>query len=66
MEEIFSSETLVEFRWTIRRFIPDGRNLFKHRCENFKPYIDQIDVDSEDTLYDARIIQTPALHDIGC
>jgi hypothetical protein len=33
-ETIFSSETSVDFHRTMRRYIPEGRTLLSHRCEN--------------------------------
>jgi hypothetical protein len=32
----YSSETSVDFQRTTRRYIPEGRTLHKHRCENLK------------------------------
>jgi hypothetical protein len=37
-EAICSSETLVEFQRTIRRYIPDDGTLHNRRCENLKTY----------------------------
>jgi hypothetical protein len=34
MEEIFSSETPVNFQWTTRRYIPQDIIVRDHRCEN--------------------------------
>jgi hypothetical protein len=34
-----SSETLVDFQQTTRRYVPEDRTLHKNRCENLKSYI---------------------------
>jgi hypothetical protein len=39
MEAICSSETSVDFRLTMRRYIPEDGILHNHRCENLKSYI---------------------------
>jgi hypothetical protein len=39
MEATCSSETLVDFQRTARRYIPQGRTLYNHRCENLKSYV---------------------------
>jgi hypothetical protein len=39
MESICSSETLVDFQRTTRRYIPQDSTLHNHRCENLKLYI---------------------------
>jgi hypothetical protein len=36
MEAICSSESSVDFHWTIRRYIPEDRTLHIFRCENLK------------------------------
>jgi hypothetical protein len=38
METTRSSETPIDFQWTIRRYIPENRTLYNHRCENLKSY----------------------------
>jgi hypothetical protein len=38
MEAIYSSETIVDFQWTTRRYIPQDRTLHDHVCENVKCY----------------------------
>jgi hypothetical protein len=39
MEATYSSETLVDFQWTTRRYISENIILHNHRCENLKSYI---------------------------
>jgi hypothetical protein len=39
MEVRCSSETSVDFQWTTWRYIPKGRALHNHHCENLKSYI---------------------------
>jgi hypothetical protein len=39
MEAIYSSETLVDFQGTTRRYIPENSTLHNHRCESLKSYI---------------------------
>jgi hypothetical protein len=39
MEATCSSETLVDFQRTSRRYIPEDSTLHDHRCENLKSYI---------------------------
>jgi hypothetical protein len=41
MEAIFSSETLVDFQRTTRRYIPEDSVLHNYRCEDFKSYKSQ-------------------------
>jgi hypothetical protein len=38
MVVIYSSEMLVDFQWTTRRYIPEDNILHNHRCENLKSY----------------------------
>jgi hypothetical protein len=38
MEAICSSETLVEFQWTIRRYIQGYRTIHNHNCEDLRSY----------------------------
>jgi hypothetical protein len=38
MEATCSSETSVDFRQTTQRYIPEGRSLHNHHCENLKSY----------------------------
>jgi hypothetical protein len=38
-EVTFSSETSADFQRTTRRYIPEGRTLHNHRCENLRSYI---------------------------
>jgi hypothetical protein len=35
-----SSKTWVDFQQTTQHYIPEGRTLHNHRCENLKAYID--------------------------
>jgi hypothetical protein len=39
MELPFSSETLVEFQQTTRRYVSEDRTLHNQRCENLKSTI---------------------------
>jgi hypothetical protein len=39
MEAKWTYETSVDFQRTTRRYIPEGRTLHNHRCENLKSYI---------------------------
>jgi hypothetical protein len=39
IEAICSSETLVEFEWTARRYIPEYSTVHIHYCENLKSYM---------------------------
>jgi hypothetical protein len=39
MEATCCSETSVGFQQIIRRYIPEGRTLHSHRCENARSYI---------------------------
>jgi hypothetical protein len=39
MEATCSSETSVDLQWTTRRYIPEDRTLYNHRCESLKPYM---------------------------
>jgi hypothetical protein len=39
MESTCSSETPVDFKWTIQRYIQRDTTLHNHRCENLKSYI---------------------------
>jgi hypothetical protein len=32
----YSSEMLVDFQWTTRRYIPEDRTFHNHHCENLK------------------------------
>jgi hypothetical protein len=41
-EAIYSSETSVDFQWTTRCYVPEGRTLHNHRCENLKFYISNL------------------------
>jgi hypothetical protein len=38
MEATYSSETLADFQWNTRRYIPGDRILYNRRCENLKSY----------------------------
>jgi hypothetical protein len=38
IEATCSSETSVNFQRTTRRYIPEGRTLYNHRCENLNSY----------------------------
>jgi hypothetical protein len=38
MEVIYLSETLVNFKRTTRRSIPEDRTFHNHRCEDLKSY----------------------------
>jgi hypothetical protein len=38
MESTRSSETLVDFQRTTRRYIPEDGTFYNHRCENVKSY----------------------------
>jgi hypothetical protein len=38
MEAICSSEKLVDFQRTTRRYIPEDNTLYSNRCENLKSY----------------------------
>jgi hypothetical protein len=38
VEAICSSDTSVEFQRSTRCYIPEGRTLHDHRCENFRHY----------------------------
>jgi hypothetical protein len=37
-EAIYSSETLVDFQGTIRRYITEDSTFYSHHCENLKSY----------------------------
>jgi hypothetical protein len=39
MEATCSSETFFDFHWTVRRYIPEDRNIHNHLCEKLKSYI---------------------------
>jgi hypothetical protein len=39
MQAICSSETLVDFQWNTRRYIPEDSTFHNHRCEDLKSYI---------------------------
>jgi hypothetical protein len=36
METIFFSETSINIYWTIWSYIPEGRIVHSHRCENLR------------------------------
>jgi hypothetical protein len=38
MEAACSSETSVDFQLTTRRYIPEHRTLYNHRCDSLKSY----------------------------
>jgi hypothetical protein len=40
IEATFSLATSVDFERTARRYIPELRRLYRHRCEDFKPQIE--------------------------
>jgi hypothetical protein len=39
MKVTCSSETTVDFQRTTRLFIPEGRTIHNHRCENLRKYL---------------------------
>jgi hypothetical protein len=39
-EATISLATSVDFEWTARRYIPELRRFYTHRCEDFKPQIE--------------------------
>jgi hypothetical protein len=57
MEAICPSETLVDFRRTTRRYIPEDGTLHNHHCENLKSYIIMIAV-----LVCSPILKMEAVH----
>jgi hypothetical protein len=40
MEAICASKTLVDAQRTTLHYIPEDDNLYNHRCENLKSYVD--------------------------